>query len=87
MSFHSYSLAYQVQYLPNRVSTQVYYGCIQNKHQYNVQPIQVGVSPSQIRRDDGGFYMYPACKYFAVIIQEFDESIATAGSTLGKLGC
>ena len=31
------------------------------------------ISPSQIGRDGGGHYMYPACKCVAVIIQEFDD--------------
>ena len=26
----------------------------------------------QIGRDGGGQYMYPACKYVAVVVQEFD---------------
>ena len=31
------------------------------------------ISPFQIGRDGGGQYMYPACKYVAVVIQEFDR--------------
>ena len=35
------ALAYQVQHFPDWVSSQVWYGCIQHKHQDNCQPIHV----------------------------------------------
>jgi len=70
------AIAYQVQYLPDWISSQVWYGCFQHKHQENVQIIQV--------------YHHLRSGEMVVVITFFKssmESITRARTMIGKLSC